>query len=106
METKPEPTELWAIVEVMGHTQYAGRLSEHSDLGVPFVRVEIPAVEGQPAFEKLLGGAAIFRITPCTKEAATEAAARFRVRPLALVGLPAKQPTLAFQDDYPDADGY
>jgi hypothetical protein len=50
-----EPTDLWAIVEVMGHARYAGRVSEYSELGVPLVRVEVPAVNGEPGFEKLLG---------------------------------------------------
>jgi len=36
------PQDLWAIVEVMGHSQYAGRLSEYGELGVPLVRVEVP----------------------------------------------------------------
>jgi len=90
--------ELWAIVEVMGHARYAGRVSEHTGLGVPLVRVEIPAVNEQPAFEKLLGASAIFRITPCTREAATEAARSFHVRPLSLVALPARTPTLSFDD--------
>lgn len=84
--------ELWAIVEVMGHSQYAGRLSEYSQLGVPLVRVEVPATSSQPAFEKLLGAASIFRVTPCTEEVARAAAEQFSVRPLSLVHLPAAQP--------------
>lgn len=86
------PQDVWAVVEVMGHSQYAGRVSEYTGLGVPLVRVEVPAVEGQPAFEKLLGAASIFRITPCTEEAARRAAEGLRVRPLSLVALPASEP--------------
>ncbi len=48
-------TELWAIVEVMGHSRYAGRVSEYAELGVPLVRVEVPETSSEPAFEKLLG---------------------------------------------------
>jgi len=88
-------SELWAIVEVMGHAQYAGRVSEYSELGVPLVRVEIPETDGQPAFEKLLGGSAIFRITPCTEEAARQAAKSLRVRPLSMVALPSAAPAPA-----------
>jgi hypothetical protein len=84
--------ELWAIVEVMGHARYAGRVSEYSELGVPLVRVEVPATDDQPAFEKLLGGSSIFRITPCTEEVARRAAASFRVRPLELIHLPSAEP--------------
>jgi hypothetical protein len=92
MTDEKKPAELWAIVECMGHTAYAGRLSEYSELGVPLVRVEIPAVNDQPACEKLLGAASIFRITPCTEEAARLAAAQFQVRPLELVSLPHVEP--------------
>ena len=77
---------------MMGHAQYAGRVSEYSDLGVPLVRVEIPEVDGEPACEKLLGASAIFRITPCTEEAAREAAKSLRVRPLSMVALPSTEP--------------
>jgi hypothetical protein len=90
--TKELTTELWAIVEVMGHSQYAGRLSEYSALGVPLVRVEVPAVGDQPAFEKLLGAASIFRVTPVSEDVARAAAEQFRVRPLSLVHLPAAAP--------------
>jgi len=101
MSQADQPADIWAIVEVMGHSQYAGRVSEFTGLGVPLVRVEIPAIEGQPAHEKLLGAASIFRITPCTEQAAIAAAKQFRVSPLALVNLPAAKPaSLTFEDVY------
>lgn len=46
-------TELWAIVEVMGHARYAGRVSEYAELGVPLVRVEVPAVNGEAIEEEI-----------------------------------------------------
>jgi hypothetical protein len=81
-------SELWAIVEVMGHAQYAGRLSEYSALGIPLVRVEVPETDGQAAFDKLLGATAIFRITPCTEEVARAAARALKVHPLSIVAFP------------------
>lgn len=98
-------SELWAVVEVMGHSQYAGKVSEYSELGVPLVRVEIPATPGGPACEKLLGAASIFRITPMTEEAAREIAGRLRVNPLALVGLPSVQPACIEHNDEDIDDG-
>lgn len=92
-------SELWAVVEVMGHSRYAGKVSEYSELGVPLVRVEIPETPHSPACEKLLGASSIFRITPCTEEAARAAAGQFRVEPLSLVGLPSAQPALLPDDD-------
>jgi len=96
--------DLWAIVEVMGHSQYAGRVSEYSELGVPLVRVEVPETEGQPAFEKLLGAASIFRITPVTEDVARQAASRMRVRPLSCVSLPSVEPAKLDYDDEEDWD--
>lgn len=98
------PQDVWAIVEVMGHSQYAGRVSEYTGLGVPLVRVEVPAVEGLPAFEKLLGASSIFRVTPCTEETARAAAAQLRVRPLSMVALPAREPSRALLDEPDDRD--
>jgi hypothetical protein len=100
-------SELWAIVEVMGHSQYAGRVSEYAELGVPLVRVEIPATKRAPAFEKLLGQASIFRITPVSKEVAEQAAESFCVRPLELISLPSLEParlTDAFRPEDEDEE--
>ena len=94
-------SELWAIVEVMGHAQYAGRVSEFTGLGVPLVRVEVPAVGEQPAFEKLLGSSSIFRITPVSEEVARKAAEGLRVRPLSMVTLPSVEPAKLRGPDTP-----
>lgn len=51
--------ESWAIVEVMGHSRYAGFVHEQSIGGASFVRVDVPAVEGRPEFTKLLGQSSI-----------------------------------------------
>ena len=97
---------LWADVEVMGHARYAGRVSEYAELGVPLVRVEIPETQHSPACEKLLGASSIFRITPCTEEAARAAAAQFRVQPLSLVALPSLPPPRFLEDDDPEPDDW
>lgn len=95
--------ELWAIVEVMGHSQYAGRVSEYSELGVPLVRVEIPETSRAKAFEKLLGQASIFRITPVTEDVARRAAESFHVPPLELISLPSVEPA-KLTDEWADED--
>ncbi len=97
-------TEMWGIVEVMGHSHYAGRISEYAELGVPLVRVEIPETSTQPAFEKLLGQSSIFRVTPVTEEVARAAAEQFGTRPLSLVSLPAAQPARLLTTDDEDQD--
>lgn len=88
MQTESDrPAEVWAVVEVMGHSRYAGRISQDTTLGAALIRVEVPAVEGCPAFEKLLAPASIFAITPCSKDLAIEAAKRFQSRPFTLIEL-------------------
>lgn len=70
----------WAIVEVMGHKKYAGRVTEQQLAGAALVRVDVPEVKvGErvhPAFTKLVGVGSIYMLTPVTEELARKAAAR------------------------------
>lgn len=68
-----EKFDSWAIVEVMGHARFAGRVTEQALGGTSFVRVDVPAVNGSPAFTKLFGASAIYSITPVTEELARKA---------------------------------
>jgi hypothetical protein len=68
----------WGIVEVMGHQRYAGHMTEETIGGASFLRVDVPEIEGRPAFTKIIGAGAIFAITPTTEDAARAAAYRFR----------------------------
>ena len=78
----------WAIVEVMGHSRFASRVTEQAIGGASFVRVDVSAAEGKPAFTKLLGAGSIFAITPCTEQTAREAVKEFRARPYSMFDLP------------------
>jgi len=78
----------WCIVEVMGHNRYAGRVTEQQIGGASFIRVDVPEIEGRPAFTKLLSPGSIFAITPCVEQTARVAAQGFRVRPFAMFELP------------------
>lgn len=62
--TKPQGFNEWALVELMGHRQFAGRVTEQVIAGRGFVRIEVPAVDGRPAFTKLVGTASVYAITP------------------------------------------
>ena len=70
----------WAIVELFGHQVIAGDVSEQVIAGQGFVRLDVPAVEGQAAYTKFYGHAAIYCITP-TDEATAKAAAKSLNRP-------------------------
>ena len=80
--------ESWALVEVMGHCRYAGYVTEQAIGGCNFVRVDVPAFEGHPAFTKLLGQSSIFAITPVTEQVAKGMAQHFRSRPVSVYDLP------------------
>lgn len=84
--------ESWAIVEVMGHRQFAGFVSEQAIGGASFVRVDVPAVdidgEQLPAFTKLLGAGSIYAISPCTEETARAFAAKSRQRSFSVYEAP------------------
>ena len=94
----------WALVEVMGHQQYAGRVTEQVIGGASFLRVDVPECEGRPAFTKILGAGSIFCITPCSEEVARAMALRMGSVPLSRLALPAPVGRGA-DDDYDDYPG-
>lgn len=103
--------ETWAIVEIMGHSKYAGLVTEQAIGGCSFVRVDVPEIndeggDGRPAFTKLFGQSSIFCLTPCTEEAARSAAKSLRARAMTVFGTPSTTPQIGYDpdDDYPDDD--
>lgn len=71
----------WAIVEVMGHTVYAGFASDASIGGQSYLRVDVPEFKESPAFTKYLGPGSIFSITPVDEETARATAETRRMMP-------------------------
>jgi len=71
--------EGWAIVELFGHSMIAGMASEQSIAGSNMLRVDVPEVDGSPAFTKFFGSGAIYAITPTTEENARIAAGRLGI---------------------------
>jgi len=65
---------IWAIVELFGHTQVAGYVTEEQIAGSPMLKVEVPAprVEGEGSvgdpFVRYIGAKAIYAITPCAED--------------------------------------
>lgn len=80
--------ETWAIVEIMGHQRYAGRVTEQTIAGSSFLRVDIPAVNEQPEFTKLFSPASVYAITPVTEEIAKGVAQGCRQAPISIYDLP------------------
>lgn len=83
MQQEQTPLDTWAIVEVMGHQRYAGRLTEHQIAGAGMLRIDVPPVaENRPGFTKFFGPSSIFSITPTDEDTAVKAAAAFRAEPV------------------------
>lgn len=80
MPEHAQPLETWAIVEVMGHKQFAGFVTEHTVGSMALIRVDVPATEQHEAttseYSKLIGPGSIYCITPCTEAIARAAAQR------------------------------
>jgi hypothetical protein len=77
----PEKFECWGHVEIMGHNQIAGRLSEQSIGGRVMLRVDVPLEDGSFRTE-FLGGSAIFRVTPADEAAVRKLVTRMRPEPV------------------------
>lgn len=84
----PEPIQTWAVVELMGHVKTAGRVSEEAHFGTVLLRLDIPAVNHIPEHTEYYGGASIYRITPCTEEAARLVLERVQTMPAVPFMLP------------------
>jgi len=96
-----ETFDQWALVEIMGHDRYAGRVTEQVIGGCAFVRVDVPEVVSDqllldtgkpeviaPGFSKLFGQGAIFSITPVSEEIARKMAASYRASPIKAFEMP------------------
>lgn len=83
----------WAVIELFGHQQIAGRVTEASIGGCSFLRVDVPdqpATEAHdfysarpalPAYTRYFGQGAIYALNPCSEHAARAMAAQIRARP-------------------------
>ena len=68
MNEKAESFNCWAVVELFGHQQIAGKVSEQTIAGQGFIRVDVPEDERHPAYTRLLGHGAIYSIIPTSEE--------------------------------------
>ena len=116
MSEKLLADDAFAVVEIMGHNTFAGKVSEHVVGGSAFIRVDVPeiperrwkekrsvwnaakdgyeakeieeCIPAMPAFTKLIGASSIYAITPCSEEVAKRVAEQKRVVPVNVLDLP------------------
>lgn len=89
--------ESWAIVELFGHQQIAGMVTEAEIGGGSFIRVDVPEIvkpdRVQAPCTKYFGPSSIYAIHPCSEEIATQAAQSIeRYKAPVPVVVPAFQP--------------
>ncbi len=100
----------WAIVEIMGHQRYAGRVTEQAIGGTSFVRVDVPVSDKTEPFTKLFGSGAIYALTIVDEETARAAAGQFHQRPIdewsarEMLGVSGMNHSLEFDDHDDDHD--
>jgi hypothetical protein len=80
--------EGWAIVELFGHNQIAGYVTDAPQFGTSMMRVDVPEVGINPGYTKFFGGGAIYAVTPTTEEVARVAAHQLDVRPVSVWTVP------------------
>lgn len=62
--------EMYCIVEIFGHTQIAGKVSEQTVAGTGFIRVDVPKTSKRDGFTRFYGPGAIYSMTPVSEEIA------------------------------------
>jgi hypothetical protein len=91
MEQKAEKFETWAIVEILGRQSFAGLVTEQMFSGASMIRVDVPSVDGSPAFTKLFGVGSIYAITPTTEDVVRRYVGYHRPVPMTAYIPPAQQ---------------
>lgn len=76
-----KPTEVWAILELMGYRRRVGRVSEVEMFGAKLLRIDIPG-SGEDITE-FYGPSAIYSLQPIPEPIARAEAARFTSAPTA-----------------------
>lgn len=81
----------WAVIELFGHSQIVGEVSEQSIGGCSFIRVDVPELNDQVAYTKFYGNGAIYAMTPVSEEIARHALECITPKPINQYYLPVPQ---------------
>jgi hypothetical protein len=68
MSETEQKFEAWMVIELFGHQKIAGYVTEAVIGGCSFLRVDVPAINDDPAFTRFFGNGAIYSMTPTTEE--------------------------------------
>lgn len=92
------------IVELFGHSQIAGKVTDVQIGGAAFLRVDVPEVDGVPGFTKFYGTGAIYAITPIDESTMLAAIRAYKVEPVAKWSIQRYLPAPADDDEQDPAD--
>ena len=87
-----ETFEEWAILELMGHRRLAGLVKEETLGAASFIRIDVPDGDGGFSATQYYNPAAVYCMTPTTKEMAEQVAAQNSPEPVSRWELPAPDP--------------
>jgi hypothetical protein len=82
MEEKQIKFECWAIVELFGHSQLAGKVTTEVIADQSFIRIEVPETSMTPGFTKYHLPSAVYGMTPVDKEYAVKYAEKLNAQPV------------------------
>lgn len=94
--------ESWALVELFGHQKIVGKVTEASLAGGAFLRVDVPAFEGDKPFTRFYGPGAIYSINPVTEEIAMQLVRQYRNVPVHSYELPQLAEKVSTSDEPDD----
>ena len=60
--------EIFAIVELFGHSKMSGTVTEQTIGSASFIRIDVPETKTQPKFTRLVNPSAIYAINPVTED--------------------------------------
>lgn len=59
-----EKFDIYALVELFGHSRIAGRVTERNFGGSTFLQVDVPETKKNPSFSRFLNPSAVYAINP------------------------------------------
>jgi len=87
----PESFDQWALVELFGHQQIVGKVTQTTQLGGAFLRVDVPTVKGVgEGYTRYFHPNAIYSINPLEEKVARSllTQSRFRNEPVKTYDVP------------------
>jgi len=82
MEKEQVSFQTWAIVELFGHNQLAGNVTEQTIAGQSFIRLDVPKTSKCPAFTNYHLPSAVYGLTPVEEDYAIRMAERIAAQPI------------------------